>query len=349
MSDTLLVDRSVAAPRQRDRQPQHVIVLRRWGVRDVLGVRHLAEGLMNRNYCVDAVSGPLFLKQFLDIDRKQIAFQHRVTAALAQAGLPVLAPIPLSDGRTLVTVGGQRFALYRWAAGRHRPGSELSLAECADLGRLLARLHAELARIMPPVQQTLVVPTPEPQDSLAMIERLLGHLRQRRTRDAFDELAERRLSERGPLLDRFGDQRPSACDTPTVGYVHGDFHALNLLYEGADVVAILDWDRLSVRPYTLELVRAATLFFGFGDERGLDLGRVRAFVAAYQQASGIDAGEIRNAVHRMWWERLNDFWMLEWRYLRGDCSCDHLFPGAAALVAWWTERRDRVLDAFASS
>ena len=304
---------------------------------------------MNRNYCVDAGRGRFFLKQFLDIARDQIAFQHRVTTALAQAGLPVPAPIALPDGRTVVTVRGQRYALYPWVAGRHRFGLELSLGECAGLGRLLARLHAEMARIMPPVQQTLVVPIPEPQDTMAMIERLLGRLRRQASRDAFDELAERRLSELGPLLDRFADQRPSACDTPVVGYVHGDFHALNLLYDGGEVIAILDWDRLSVRPYTLELVRAGTLFFGHGNERGLDLDRVRVFADAYQKASGIDVQEIRGAVHRMWWERLNDLWMLEWRYLRDDRSCDHLFPGAAALVEWWTQRRGQVLAAFSSS
>jgi len=53
-------------------------------------------------------------------------------------------------------------------------------------------------------------------------------------------------------------------------------------------------------------------------------------------------------VHRLWWERLCDFWMLQWRYQRGDRSCDHLFPGAAALAEWWTAHRARVLNAFAA-
>jgi Ser/Thr protein kinase RdoA (MazF antagonist) len=349
LTDIAVIDRPATASRRADRERGCVLALRRWGISGVSEVRRVAEGLMNRNYRVDSDRGRFFLKQFLDIAGDQIAFQHRVTTALARAGLPVPAPIALPDGGTRVTVRGERYALYPWVAGRHRHGLELSLDECGALGRLLARLHAELAGIMPPVQQTLVVPTSEPQDTVAMIERLLGRLRRQASRDAFDELAERRLSERGPLLDRFADQRPAACDTPVVGYVHGDFHALNLLYDGGEVIAILDWDRLSVRPYTLELVRAATLFFGHGDERGLDLDRVRAFAGAYRRESGIDVPEIRRAVHRMWWERLNDLWMLEWRYLRDDCSCDHLFPGAAALVEWWTQRRDQVLAAFCSS
>ena len=74
------------------------------------------------------------------------------------------------------------------------------------------------------------------------------------------------------------------------------------------------------------------------------------FVDTYRQAFPWPAtNEIRLAVHRLWWERLCDFWMLGWRYQRGDRSCDHLFPGAAALVAWWTARRERVLDTFAAT
>ncbi|MGH7644989.1 MAG: phosphotransferase enzyme family protein [Gemmatimonadales bacterium] len=97
-------------------------LMRRWPVGEATGSARLAEGLMNRNHRVDTPAGPLFLKQFLDVGRGQIAFQHRVTAALAAAGLPVPPPIPACDGRTLVTVRGRRFALCPWVPGRHRRG-----------------------------------------------------------------------------------------------------------------------------------------------------------------------------------------------------------------------------------
>jgi homoserine kinase type II len=323
-------------------------LLRRWDVGEPTGFRHLAEGLMNRNYRVDTTTGPVFLKQFLDIGSRQVGFQHRVTTMLARAGLPVPAPIPARDERLLVTTGGKRFALYPWVHGRHRAGVDLSGAECAGLGRLLGRLHERLAAVMPPIQQTLLVPTADPAHTLGLIDRLLDRLPARAERDEFDQLAERRLVERRRMLGRLAGSRPADCDTLTVGYVHGDFHPLNLLYDGAGVpAAVLDWDRLRIGPYTQELVRAATLFFGHGDDRGLDLDRVRVFVAGYREVVDLDAAQIRSAVHRLWWERVNDYWMLEWRYLRGDRSCDHLFAGAAALVEWWTARRAEVVGAFA--
>jgi Ser/Thr protein kinase RdoA (MazF antagonist) len=318
----------------------------------VTGFQPLTEGLMNRNYRITTSAGDWFLKHYLDAGPRQIALQHQVTTALAGVGLPVPTPLRARSGATLVTAKGRHFALYPWITGWHRRGLELPLVGCAALGRLLGRLHTELGRILPPIQQTLLVPTASVAGTLARIDALLGLVRALPAPGGFDELAERRLVQRRGLLVELAGLRPPEADTLLVGHVHGDFHALNLLYadqEQSEPVAILDWDRLGVRPYTTELVRAATLLFGYDDERGLDLARVGVFVDAYRHAfPWLAAGEIRSAVHRLWWERLCDFWMLEWRYQRGDRTCDHLFAGAAALVAWWTSRRERVLDAFAT-
>jgi hypothetical protein len=48
----------------------------------------------------------------------------------------------------------------------------------------------------------------------------------------------------------------------------------------------------------------------------------------------------------VWWERLNDFWMLQWRYQQRDRRADPLFPAASALAVWWTREYEAVLSAF---
>ncbi len=48
--------------------------------------------------------------------------------------------------------------------------------------------------------------------------------------------------------------------------VHGDFHDLNLLWSAARpsrITAVLDWDRLRLGPLAAEVVRTATLVFGY--------------------------------------------------------------------------------------
>jgi len=143
----------------------------------VTGFQPLSEGLMNRNWRITTTAGDWFLKHYLDAGPRQIAFQHQVTAALAEAGLPVPTPLRARSGGTLVTAKGRHFALYPWVAGRHRRGLELPPEGCAALGRLLGRLHTELGRILPPIQQPLLVPTASVARTLARIDELLALVR----------------------------------------------------------------------------------------------------------------------------------------------------------------------------
>ncbi|MCK9903552.1 phosphotransferase [Frankia sp. Cpl3] len=323
-------------------------VLRFWPVGALAGVRYLAEGLMNRNWQVTTSTGVFFVKQFLDIDRAQIGFQQEVTSRLAASGLPVPAAMATADGARLVCTTQGRFAVYPWITGRHRTGLELTEGQCGELGELLGRVHQALGDLLPPAQGVAWKPAADPTSAQELIETLLRRLPPPRSRDAFDELAARALVERRTMLVELADRQPPAGRPRAGGHLHGDFHALNLLYDDAGtVVAILDWDRLSTGPLAAEVVRAATLLFGFGDERGLDLDRAGRFVAGYRQVFPLPVEDLAEAVWRLWWERLHDFWMLEWRYLRGDQSCDHLFPGAAALVVWWTQNYEQVLTALA--
>lgn len=111
---------------------------------------------------------------------------------------------------------------------------------------------------------------------------------------------------------------------------------------------MLDWDRLGVRPLAAEVVRSGTLLFGYGDSRGLDVGRVAAFASGYREVVTLGDAALEAAVHRLWWERLCDFWQLAWHYERSDRSCDHLCAPASALLAWWCRHRTVVSEAFTS-
>ncbi|EST26627.1 hypothetical protein N566_23675 [Streptomycetaceae bacterium MP113-05] len=135
---------------------------------------------------------------------------------------------------------------------------------------------------------------------------------------------------------------------PATGWVHGDFHPLNLIYGaagGGEPVAIVDWDRLAVQPRAEEAVRGAVIFF-LRPDGSLDLRKVSAYARAYRSASTATPVELGAAVHRVWWERLNDFWMLRWRYERPDSRPDPQFAAASALVVWWTRRYPAVRAAF---
>ncbi|WP_425506539.1 phosphotransferase [Streptomyces rectiverticillatus] len=327
----------------------------------------LTEGLLNRGYRLTTTRGDFFLKHHLDGDQAAIARQHGVTLRLAALGLPVAPPVARTDGTTVTVLGGRCYALHPWVDGRHRDGGELTRTQSRKLGALLGHVHTCLAKVCreePPDGPAGAAEGPggaceglgaarrpadasaDPQDTYALIEELLGLVRRggdSRPRDSFDELAEHRLIERRALLERHAHRRPADGTAP--GWVHGDFHPLNLLYRGGEPAAIVDWDRLGVQPRAEEAVRAAVIFF-LRPDGTLDLAKVRPYARAYRRASGADPAELGAAVHRVWWERLNDFWMLRWRYQLGDHRADPGFPASAALTVWWTRSYEAVRDAF---
>ncbi|HEX5495280.1 MAG TPA: phosphotransferase [Mycobacteriales bacterium] len=310
-------------------------------------VTPIAEGLMNRNWRVATERGVFVIKQVVDVDAEQAVFQHRLATGLAGRGLPVPAPLPAAGGGTLARINGRIYSCYGWADGVHRRGVDLSLAECAEVGGLLAELHAALADLAPRPGPTRPEPVIETSTVKGRIDRYLGLIEQVKDPDGFDRLARRRLVERRELLERWAWLRPDeAAGCGPTGWVHGDFHHLNLLFDAGRVAGVVDWDRVKVWPYASELARSATLLFGHGDDRGLDLGRVAAFAAGYRRRCELPAEAVAVAVHRLWWERLGDFWQLAWHYERGDRSCDHLFVSSSALLAWWTAHREQVTEAF---
>ncbi|MER6808020.1 phosphotransferase [Spirillospora sp. NPDC000708] len=320
-------------------------LLKRWGFDAALAPEALDGASGRRCWRVGASGGPFLLKEYAPAERKRVLFQHELTGALDAAGLPVLAPLPAKSGRTLVTASGHAYALYPWVAGRRRGGLELTFRQCEELGGLLGRLHAEMERITPPVQQSLLVPTPRAADAAAAVDAMLAAVPEGGGTD-FDALTARRLRERRALLAEFAGHQPPEIEVSTVGHLHGAFHAGHLRYAGAgNVTAVLGWDALTTGPVAGEVVRAAARLFACEDERGLDLDRVQAFVRGHRAAFPLDAGQIQSAVHREWWERLCDVAPLRHRYLGEEGAGER---GAAGLVSWWSAQLERTLEVFAA-
>ncbi|MGR8009417.1 phosphotransferase [Streptomyces hypolithicus] len=320
-------------------------LLRRYrGPGEPLACEPVTQGLLNRGYRLVTTRGHYFLKHHLDGDSYTIGRQHRATRHLQALGVPVAPPVESAEGATVTVIGGHCYALHPWIEGRHRDGAQLTTAESRRLGALLGLVHTCLDRVMEEAARRSH-DCADPADTHALIDELLTLARGRRPRDTFDVLAEHRLVERRALLERHAHRRPPPVAEPATGWVHGDFHPLNLLYRGAEPAAIVDWDRLAVQPRAEEAVRAAAIFF-VRPTGQLELAKVRPYAAAYRRAAGAGADELAAAVHRVWWERLNDFWILRWRYQRDDRRADPQFPAASALVVWWTREYEAVREAF---
>jgi Ser/Thr protein kinase RdoA (MazF antagonist) len=172
----------------------------------------------NRVYQLGAGERQLVLKFYRPArwSDAQIAEEHQFTAELADAELPVAAPLVI-DGETLLRYGDFRFAAFPWMRGR---APELDAPEArALLGRSIARLHQIGARRPFAVRPRIGV------------QRLGWEARaQVLASDLLPEaLRERYSSVSGALLERVSSVFAAAASVRDIR-IHGDCHLGNLLW-----------------------------------------------------------------------------------------------------------------------
>ena len=307
--------------------------------------RYLADGLMNRNWRVETGAGVFALKQLVDVPEPKARRSLCLLEALARRGLPVCPPRLSTTGEPVVVAGGSTYCLLPWAAGEHRAGTTLASGEAQHLGELLGTIHRGLAS--PEVGLAAPAESPRakvrvPSDAVAEADRFLAVIAELAAPSAFDRATAAALRRRKDLLKEVASLRPeSEAPAGPVGWTHGDFQPLNVLWDGSIVSAVLDWDRLGVRPYAEEVVRTVQVQFGTDDSR-LDLERLAAFVAGYRAVVPIADAALLDAEQRLWWKRMTDFWQLQWHYDKNDHGPDALWESGERLLEWWTADREAV-------
>lgn len=190
----------------------------------------------NRVYQLGASDELLVLKFYRPArwSDAQIAEEHEFTAELADAELPVAAPLRIG-GETLLRYREFRFAVFPWMRGR---APELDAPEARPiLGRSLARVHQVGARHPFAVRPRIGVQRLGWEArALVLASELLP-----------EALTERYASVSGALLERVSAAFAAASATREIR-VHGDCHLGNLLWnERGPVFVDLDDCAMGVR------------------------------------------------------------------------------------------------------
>jgi Ser/Thr protein kinase RdoA (MazF antagonist) len=230
-------------------------------------------------------------------ERAQLLWQHRLTAHLADHG------VPAARARDLVELDGLWYEVFDVAAGRDvYAGVDTwepfrSAAHVRAAGAGLARLHeagADFGEPRPDPAHGFVVRLElAPLGAAAAVERmaaqrpavadyLAGEDWQEPVAAAYDEpLA--RIALLGPELP----VRP----------LHGDWQTNNLFFEGDELSGIIDFHQADRAPRLLDLATAVerNCFFwnriSDGEDDALDLHHAELLVAAYHAASPLNGVE----------------------------------------------------------
>ena len=199
-----------------------------------------------------------------------------------QAGVPTVCARQ-HDGRWVQAINGECTLLYPWREGRVLPPTPADVAVCAQMGAILARLHA--ARVRFAGQSA---PLPEAFES-GHFARLLE--RGRENNAAWAEQVERDLARLESINARALTAQNGLCEGWVTG--HLDFDQKNVLWhQGAPTV--IDWENAKPIHPALEAMGAGLSWAGqsVGQTNRESL---RAFFEGYARHNELAPADIERA------------------------------------------------------
>jgi homoserine kinase type II len=251
-------------------------------------------GIENTNYFVVTTQGRYVLTLFERLPTEELPFYINLMAHLARHGIPCPAPIADLSDHYLRSLKGKPAALVTRLAGRsiERPG----VAECAELGALLARMHLAA------------------RSYAAYLENPRGprwwRLAAREVTPFLDEKGNRLLQEE---LEFQAQHR--FPDLPR-GPVHADLFRDNALFEEGRITGVVDFYFAGVDCLLYDVAVCANdwCLVDPQADRRLDQARTKALLAACHAIRPFNALEraawpamLRAAALRFWLSRLYDF------------------------------------------
>lgn len=245
------------------------------------------------------------LKRYCTNRKKNVEVEHEVLRRIS--GLRVPRPVANKHNSTLVSFGGNAYALYEFIEGNTKWPVENSEAESA--GRVLAEYHenttGELERLHPPIYD--LSSSKETIDSLDVPETI---------KSGYGRHIQAITSEIEPVYGRLPK-----------GIVHGDYGSHNIFFEDGEVSAVLDWEWARNEALVFDVGGAMLRFASAGNGEFVPAGAV-AFLKGYEAVRQLEKEETRllmqmpkvNAVYvGAWYGRRGSLegmrqrlWLMDW-------------------------------------
>lgn len=195
------------------------------------------------NYRAQAETGRFFVKSYPSgTDLAAEAAGIALSALAADAGVPVARPVAADTGAFIAVEGETAASVWEYVDGRVVE-TGLNHAQLAAAGSALGTIHHTFAALPQSAQ-----PSPEvdawlafdPAGMAATVDRLLALIEAKAELDDFDTLAQRTLRSRREQIERI----PSLINglpELTAQVLHGDYSAVNLMFRGDELAAVIDF------------------------------------------------------------------------------------------------------------
>jgi len=250
----------------------------------------IAAGTENSNFFVSLEQGEYVLTLIERGPQQDLPFFIELLEVLHQARLPVPYALATAEGETLRSLAGKPALLQPRLPGKHITSP--NAAHCAEVGRLLARIHlATRERMLErPSDRGLDWMQQEgPNVALSLPEDHLPLLR-----DGLAEIAE---------------LRAKILALPKAN-LHADLFRDNVLFEGSHLTGVIDFYNACSGPMLYDVAIAVNDWCSHPNGK-IDLPRVEALLAAYSSLRRFTPAEaelwqpmLRIACMRFWLSRL---------------------------------------------
>ncbi len=264
-------------------------VLARFDVNDA-SIRDIRTGRVNKHWRIGTASEEYVLRRYnAHRTHAAIAYEHDVLRYLAGKNWPVAAPLA-AGSKTIVEADGRLYALFRLLPGR--PSPYVSDRYSRLKGRLLARLHEDLAGWEPPGQR-------ETFGRVWELDVYVG--------------AQSRYSSLNELLMAFGKEYTAHArairsqkyamlrELSTLGYgelplvaTHFDFHHDNLLWSRGELTGLLDFDLAHLDARVTDVAQSLALgCLAPPAYNAISPAAARAFLSGYMEHSALSDVELQ--------------------------------------------------------
>jgi len=206
---------------------------------DVSSVQALRAGSVNSNFRLETAAGQrFFLRVYEEQDQVGARRELGTIAELARLGVPTPAPLELRSGGRVAQHAGKPVGAHPWVEGESLCFARITPAVARQLGQALARVHCCSTRLT------------EIPEGRFRVSDLLVRLDQVDRADARYARDTAQIRER---LQHYTGRIEAAGPLPQ-GVIHGDLFRDNVLWQDAELRALIDFESLSLGAFGYDIM-----------------------------------------------------------------------------------------------
>jgi Ser/Thr protein kinase RdoA (MazF antagonist) len=278
-------------------------ILSCYGLDIVASPKNLPNTRRNRNLMVKTTQGKKILKLYRDDWKNStIAFEHSILDNLAQLDFPAPRLLPTQNGRTWLKLGVQNYCLFEFIDGKNFSSRFLVRPQrvrmMATSGRMLARLHLQLAGFLPDGQHHIGFPNyiddryRDFKWHINKVEEL--STRSQKLMDIEDSIhANWLIAHADKILEEMNqlDNDLKSASLPRI-IIHGDYGLHNLIYQTLDLAVPVDYELSRIEWRLVDLISVVSKFRY--KDGSFDFESINRFMIAYQTEYPIEEEEWLN-------------------------------------------------------